>query len=327
MLTTGIAMRRIWIWLGDSSDALIALCLAIAVSILDLVGIGSTTLVYNGTLLTLAVVAFSIIRERSHRATIERSTAEIVDRIHTDIQSLPRRISDDNLVRVLSGSEIDDALAEARADTGRWVFRGSTATFVRVVTLPECVSRARGSRQALTVKLDILDPTDVDLCDRYTRMYRNITSHQDAPEHSWTADGTRRELFATILAACWHRERYDLLDLEVCLASTFSTFRYELSDTDLIITQRGPDFPALLIKKGSPLFDTWRAELHMASQQSRLLSLGAARNMHLSDNPAPQEVRDLFAAIDVELPVEYDDEVVLDISRKALQDNPPYSGG
>lgn len=69
---------------------------------------------------------------------------------------------------MLHGDEISRALADARAEAREWIFRGGTATFARAVALPECVRVARQNRRVLSVRLEILDPTNAGLCERYT---------------------------------------------------------------------------------------------------------------------------------------------------------------
>jgi hypothetical protein len=231
-------------------------------------------------------------------------------------------------VTILTGEEIGDALQEARQNTDTWAFKGGTGTFTRVVTLPECVDNARRRRRALAFHLEILDPSNFELCERYAKLYRTtLLESPNSNEQAWTGDGTRRELLATILAACWYQERFQLLDIQIRLSSTITTFRWDLSSQFLIITQRGPRFPAMLIDRQKVYYDVWSTELRTSFEQCRQVPLDLARAVALSPVPTLDEARELFNVIGIQLPDSYDDEALGDIVEKAIHDRDPYTRG
>ena len=73
-------------------------------------------------------------------------------------------------VETLQGSHaLEPIFAQAREDTTHCTFRGGTGTYTRAKTLPECVAKARErvSRRGLDIRLLILDPLNVPLCEMY----------------------------------------------------------------------------------------------------------------------------------------------------------------
>jgi hypothetical protein len=164
---------------------------------------------------------------------------------------------------------------------------------------------------------------------RYVRLYQSLAENSEDNEMSWDSEGTRRELYATILAATWYRSRYQLLDIdiEVRVSPIISTLRWDLSSGALIITQRGPMFPAMLIDKQKMYYSTWHTELWTSLGQCRRLPLENTANVRLSDKPHAEEVRQLFQALQLDLPREYDEAALNDIVEKAFNDPDPYTRG
>ena len=309
-----IKVKRALSWAITNADALIALILAVLVSILNVVGAVSARLVGNATVATLAVLAFVLLRDRGRQDETRDAVGELAIKFDTR-----------NPIRSLAGESIGRVVAAARQDTEQWFFRGATATYVRVVTLPECVKYARRAGKELRVRLEILDPTNNVACENYIRLYRSLAESPASPELTWTVDGTRVELYATILAACWHKQRYEPLTVEISLSALASTFRWEVSSQFLILTQRGPRFPAMLIERGDPYYDLFASELNASFRQARKVPVELAADVHLSDDPTIDETRMLFSRLGLELSPEFADQAVSEIVAKALRDKNPYA--
>ncbi|WP_274557286.1 hypothetical protein [Streptomyces spiramyceticus] len=310
-------------WAWQNIDGTLSVLLAAAVSVLGVTETVSDGMLQNAIALTLAVLAFTMLRDRS-KAQRQTAALEQLTRMEPEIARIRGTLEELPEVTILTGQEITQALRAARDNTDRWYFKGSTATYVRAVTLPECVDSARRAQRKLDVGLEILDPTDLALCQQYADLFRSLSTGPDSDQHSWTADGTRRELYATILAACWHLHRYRLLDIRIGLTSSISTFRWELSSSVLIITQRGPQFPAMMMRRGRALYNSWSTELDQSLNQARAVPLREARHLPLSAVPTPEEVRTLFLALGMALPDTYTDDDLRDLSHKAVREPDPY---
>ncbi|GGS82309.1 hypothetical protein ACFFV7_45010 [Nonomuraea spiralis] len=317
-------MKRILAWIGVNVDILVALAVAVVVSVLDVAGIATAEAVSNATVATLAVLAFVMLRSRMRAESAENTVERAVQAADRKIDLLPSLLQEQSAVRLVKGEEFNRVLAEARGDTDRWIFKGSTGAYVRAVTLPECLDKARQGRRALLIRLEILDPDDLGLCERFVRLHQSLALSPDSPESTWTGDGTRKELYATVLSACWHQQRYELLDVEIGFSSIASTFRYELSSRHMFITQRGPDFPATVITGNALALDCWATELHASLRQARSLDMRLGKEVTLSYAPTADEVRALFDRLGLAFPGAYGDDDIDEIIGMAFKNVDPY---
>ncbi|MEU6573718.1 hypothetical protein [Streptomyces sp. NPDC046805] len=332
-------------WLGANSDALIALITAVVVGILGLTNSVSASVVNSAILVTLAALALSLLRNKWDFDAEPDSRAKLIS-AHQSLEEFPsylRRIGmiedlitdhratldgyratldEGAAIRILYGDDINRSLTEARSRANEWIFRGGTATFVRAVVLPECVERVLDDGGSLSVRLEILDPRDQVLCQRYADFFRYGVEDPNEDEESWTGEGTQRELYSTIFAACWYKQRHPLLKIEVALSSTMTLFRWDMTQNYLFITERGPRFPAMVIEEGCFFYKYWRNELVEQFEQSHRVSLTDAPR--LSDEPTPSEARELFARLQLTLPDHFNDEKVDLIVRRAIHAQNPY---
>lgn len=337
------ALKRIAPWAVQNADVAIALLLAVVVGVLGIMpdeifgdngATVQTQLVSAATLVILALVATALLRDRARQAPMEAITSDVLGRLPTrldrleQIESLVDRtrkaLDALQLVRVLGSSqEIAHAHAEAREDTTRWSFKGGTGTYLRAVTLPACVAAARRDKRHLTVRIEVIDPADVEVCETYAHYRRSLSDLPDGTGERWTTDRVRKESYATILAAFWHRQRYGLLDIGVGLSSTMTTFRWDLSSSRLIMTVEDPN-RAMTALAGTFYYENCDTELRLSFEQARRVPLDKYRSVQLGDEPTIEEVQDLFERIGVPLPKTYNGRDVVDIARKALRAVDPY---
>lgn len=301
-------------------DLGIVLLVAAAVSVFDLLEVLDDGKSDELILPVLALLAFVWIRDRNRQARV----AEQITALSRTADGMWRLISSGDSVKSLNGAAITRLLAEARTGSDMWLFKGGTGTYIRAVTLPECLDRAKRTRSRLRFMLELLDPTDRSLCAAYTELHRNLAG-DGAEEKTWTTLGTRMDVYSTILAACWFRQHNShLLDLKIGLSRTISLFRCDLTSHHLVITQRGPEFPGLAIPRDSPHYNPWYVELENSLNQTRVLELGKAPS--LGSPPTVAETRRLFAALGIPLTDDFKDSDVANIVRAALSRIDPYQG-
>jgi hypothetical protein len=302
-------------WTIRNADGVVALGAALTIGILNVVNQPVDGNITSGAiLLVLAALVFGTLTERRRR----------VADIREALTGTRHALEDLTMVRSLSGAELEHALDRARLTTDRWVFKGGTGTYLRAVTLPVCVQEALRQRRSLTMKIDIVSPVDDQACAAYAR-FRQTFAHRlpTAQPDAWTAERTRKESFATVLAACWYRQRLDTLEIDVHLSSVVPTLRFDLSSTCLIITQDDPRRVNMLVERDRPLYEYYVIELHQSREQARTLDLGRAVSP-LSEEPTVDEVVRLFDELDLSLPSAFTDRDVGDVIDKALRAENPY---
>lgn len=338
-------MRKFLTWSMVNAESLLALILAAGMAVLGILDQVSVDFLVKAIPLSLAVIAFVMLRDRWREGVVNVEVHTAIGKISDALKQLDGRV--DRLVtmdrvlkstqqaldgmlavRVATGNEVTDLLAKACADTDRWIFRGGTGTHTRVVTLPECLKKASVGRRELFVRLEILDPTDFDLCNRYVRLYQSLAEDRDDDVLGWTGKDTQLDSYATVLAGCWYKQTFEhLLNIEIALSSSLSTFRWDLSSQYLIITQRGPRFPAMIVERGRPYYDSWNIELRMHFGECRKVTMDRVFDVRLGEAPSPDDVRKLLRQVDVPLPDDYDDSDIEDIVRKARRDTNPFVRG
>lgn len=301
-------MARTLAWIRSNFDGVVALVIALAVGMIALVDVFEDVVkpgvVTSAILVVLALLATTMLRDR-----------------HLSQQAL----RDASSVHLLSGPEIGHAHTMARHHTGVWIFKGGTGTYIRAVTLRECVANARREQRPLHVQLEILDPTNEQLCMDYAQFRSSLVPGPDRTGESWTPDRTRKESFATILAVCWHKQRYTFLTAEIGLSSVMSTFRWDLSSSCVIVTQDNPNTPALMFEHDKPHYRDFHRELVTSFGQARRVPLDRSPEAMLDEEPTVDQARALFDLLGTPLPTTYSDRDVADIMRRALQARNPYS--
>jgi hypothetical protein len=331
-------MARLAAWLSKYADSGLALILALGVGILALADIAGTNDVNGAILLTLGLVAASSLRNRVREEAMDTQLHDVLqttsamltrlparlDELESTVESTRRALTESSFIRVLHGAEVGEALEEARRNTDRWVFKGGTGTFLRAVTLPECVSSARRRKHTLHVQLEIIDPTDEKVCGSYAQFRRSLADPPDSTGEIWTVDRTRKESYATVLAACWYRWRFSFVTVEVGLSSVMTTFRWDMTPHRLIITQEDPQFPAMMLEPGKYYYEIYSRELMASMRQSRQVPFSHLDHVGLSDEPTVDETRKLFTELDLPIPRAFTDRDVTDIISKALQPKNPY---
>lgn len=290
-------------WLIRNADGVLALLVAVTVGVLAVLDVLGTDRVNAAILLVLALLATTLLQDR---------------------RSVAKRVADASAVRQLTGVEVGQEHTEAHNHTEQWIFKGGTGTYLRAVTLPGCVESARRERRPLRMQVEIIDPADEALCAAYAQFRSSLTPGPDGTGELWTRDRTRKESFATILAACWYRQRFTFLTIEVGLPSTMTTFRWDLSSRSVIMTQDDSSSPALVFEKGKPYYRAYNRELATSFKQARRVPIDKVSELQLGEEPTVGEVRTLFTMLELELPLSFSDRDVSDVISKALRAKNPY---
>lgn len=297
-------MARFTRWLRRNADAVLALLVAVVVGVLAVVEVLGPDQVNAAILLVLALLAATLLQDR---------------------KSAGQALTSASAVRLLGGLEVSQEHAEARRATEQWLFKGGTGTYLRAVTLKECVENARREKRLLRVQLEVIDPTDEVLCKEYAQFRSSLAPGPDGTGEEWTPTRTRKEAFATILAACWYRQRYaSFLTVEVGLSRVWTTFRWDVSSRCVIMTQEDPAAQALMFEKGKPYYDAYSRELVASFRQARQVHLDKAGDLQLSDEPTIEEARELFTLLELDLPSSFSERDITDLIGKALWAKNPY---
>jgi hypothetical protein len=289
-------MRRFGQWFIANADGALALTIAIAIGLLGVLDVLGTDEVNAAVLLTLALLAATLLRDRRIAARNQTRSAA---------------------VRLVQAAEADRMSSDAHREAGEWIFKGGTGTHLRTVTLRSCVEAAREANRPVRMQIEIIDPTDAQLCRRYAEYRAGLRTGATRDRAEMTAETTSRNAYATILAVCWYRQRFVLLQPEIGLSRVMTTFRWDIAPTFALMTQEDRNAPAMYFDQGMSHYRAYLRELRMSFEQSHRLDLAPIAELRLSDEPTPEEVRRLFTLLRLGLPVTTTDNDVVDIIRRA----------
>lgn len=296
-------MTRFTRWLKANADGVVALLVAATVGVLAILEVVGPGEVNSAILLVLALIAVTLLKDR---------------------QSTSKTLAETSAVRQLSTIEVSREYAEARRHTDQWIFKGGTGTYLRAVTIKECVEHARREQRPLRIQVEIIDPTDDDLCTAYAEFRSSLTPGLDGTGERWTFERTRKESFATVLAACWYQQHFPFLTIEVGLSKVMSTFRWDFSSHSVIMTQDDSSNPALMFEKGRPYYRAISRELMSSFKQCQRVNFDQTGELRLGNEPTIDETRTMFSLLKLELPRSFTDRDVADIIGKALRAKNPY---
>lgn len=131
----------------------------------------------------------------------------------------------------------------AVSKTDFWYHHGHTGRWVRNVAMPILAKASVEKGISTSIKLIILDPTDVTVCSLYAE-YRNRIAFKE--NHIRTLRHVQAELLATIVLAQCFDQNPDGLHVEVFLTNQLSLVREDIASTIVFRTQVDPRSPALV---------------------------------------------------------------------------------
>jgi hypothetical protein len=172
-------------------------------------------------------------------------------------------------VTVIYANEIGDQLERAMRGSDVWWFMGASGRYFRSVTLDCITAAARKGTSSCHVIALVLDPQNSDLCEKYAQYRRSLKS---ASNQTWTCQRVQEEVLGTLLRTLHVKDNYPQLRLELGLRSSFSTFRYDLSSSHVIITKEDPQSPGMRCAAPGYYYSAYRGEINFAFNQSKQLS-------------------------------------------------------
>jgi hypothetical protein len=206
-----------------------------------------------------------------------------------------------SVVEVVPAKDRGPRLAQFQANTRQWWFSGAMGRYTRAKTLPAMAAACREDGRPRTIIIQLIDPRDRTLCQRYANLRRSLREGERMP---WSIEHVQREVLTTIAAAYATAAEQSLLELRVALRPSLNQQRYDLADAGVIITTEDERRDALCFPSDSPFCDSVRDELRLSLGQSHTLPGAASvarKKMSIDDLQA------LLATIGL-------DEIVSDLS-------------
>lgn len=265
-------------------DTLATLAAAVVLAVLSGLDVIDGQAISASTLAVLALLCGTIVKDRQARAADSVEAHEILAIAHS-VDDRLRFASD---VEAVAPPNIGRRFADAWGSATRWRFKGGTGTYLRAKNLPG-ISRQVGPAVP-DVWIEVIAPDDVPVCETYgnhrrQQPWRSPSTDGLTPPRSatatdliepWSTSQVRIEAYATIIAAIWFT-LHTRVRAHIALSSTMSTFRYDLSDDFVIITNEDPLGRALMVRRTSSFFASIERELITSFDQARQIDISTAR--------------------------------------------------
>jgi hypothetical protein len=216
--------------------------------------------------------------------------------------------------------EIGKTLRDAATESREWYYLGHRAMYIRANILPILNRTALESGTVRRVRLIILNPENISLCEVYAT-YRIYTRSANQLTDGYSAEALRIELLATILRVIdLHREN-PLLEIDIGLQGTLSIFRVDIASDLAIVTQEDGQLPAILYPAGSHFYVSYLREWEMIWRQAKHLRVsGYAKKFEPTDTTS---IRSLLSGVGLTVEA-LSDEDLLEAARQSKLNPSPY---
>ncbi|WP_264969335.1 hypothetical protein, partial [Klebsiella variicola] len=171
-------------------------------------------------------------------------------------------------IEIAYPKELPELFNVAFLRTEIWYYKGGCGRYFRTATLPNMAKQARSKSQSKEILVVILDPANIDLCEKHAN-YRSGTASQEIESRPWTTEEVRAELFATIITTLITQAKEPSLRIKLSLCPHYSSFRIDLSDDYAIITKEDRSSPAIICHKGTHFYKSYKDEVILSLNQSR----------------------------------------------------------
>ncbi|MEX0810277.1 MAG: hypothetical protein WD044_16245 [Dongiaceae bacterium] len=168
-------------------------------------------------------------------------------------------------LKQLAPSKITREFDRLLTDAIRWRYKGNFGRYLRGKVLPTLASR-----QNVDIDVSVIDPRDVDLCERHAR-YRNEIPGIDRGRN-YTHDLVALEVLVTILHCAWHAANRDL-SIDLYLSRVFDPIRIDTCDTAMILTVEDRRSPALLLTSSHFMYSHFEQHMRYTRDQGTKIDL------------------------------------------------------
>lgn len=154
----------------------------------------------------------------------------------------------------------------------RWEYIGHIGRHTRTVVFNALSERASSRGISCSIDILLISPFSQSTIDEYCK-HSNSSQKQYYTKSVITPDDIREEIFATIIKCRIMTQNNPNFKINLFISDFFSTFRYDVSPNEILITQEDPFSPALAVQKDSSLFYLFEKECSHLKANSKSLAL------------------------------------------------------
>lgn len=182
---------------------------------------------------------------------------------------IPTREEKTQAIEVIAAYERKEVHEQSRADTQIWWYTGAVGRYNRAIAFPDLARRARLANASKSIVLLLIDPDNIETCDRYARWRNGLRSAKRSGE--WDTARVRRELLATILCAYSWSAQEPFLEITIGLKQEWSLLRIDMSSRLALVTAEDAQYPALKCRADGFYYNVLREDFRLGLAQARQL--------------------------------------------------------
>ena len=180
----------------------------------------------------------------------------------------PHEIS---LANKLLPQDIDLALTTMAQSAFEYKLFVRTGRHFRAAILPILISNSTKLQRRITIEVVLLDFRNDDVCEKYAS-YRASSSFD---HHQWNKKYVQKEILATILQLIQAaHDHHPFTRINLYLSSRLSTFRFDGSQDQIIVTREDPKDIASRYPSSNSEFSAYLNEFHWAQEEACKIEVG-----------------------------------------------------
>ena len=201
-------------------------------------------------------------------------------------RSIIRFVEPGDRVIEVAPRTISSRLQENARRAGNYTFIGNTATFVAASILPILCARAQSTGHTVAARIFVIDPRDAEVIAAYIRHKSRVgiakSRIADADMAAWirptfdampeSADEAMAKLYACIYL-CAYASKSAGVEISVLLRRSFTPFRADVSDKEVILTQESAGEAAVAFSARGHFYGWYDKEAEALEQQCTRVSL------------------------------------------------------
>ena len=177
------------------------------------------------------------------------------------------------LAHKLLPQDIDLALTTMAQNALGYKLFVRTGRHFRAAILPILIDNSTRLRRRMTIEVILLDFRNDEICNKYAS-YRASSSFD---HHQWSKEYVQKEILATILKLTQAAHDHDtLIRINLYLSSHLSTFRFDGSQDQIIVTREDPKDIASRYRSSNSEFSAYLNEFYWAQDEACKIDVGVA---------------------------------------------------
>lgn len=169
-------------------------------------------------------------------------------------------------IEIVEPKQIGHLLKEATLTSKFWIYKGACGRYTRATTFPKLAEAARNDGIGRDIAVYLLDPRDDELCSKYATYRKSLKSGKNGKP--WSCKVVQEEIVSTAISAFKYQSTEPLLGIRLFFVKSFSAFRFDISESHVIVTKEEKEACALRADAGTYFYDSYKDDIRLIERQA-----------------------------------------------------------